>query len=193
MDVDPHRVLDYRQRVLEPQGEARSGAFADALLAATADAIGRSGLDPKPIAVPDERKRAFAFDLGMTTVFVELRLVSGGLDGHALGVSLIVPAHLDEPRAQACSYELLRRQLAPDADAWTLGSWMPIPRRDGRPGFGLTHGLTVPLALADPEMAPELADAAARMVDQVRAWFDEGAPTPLPLPLPAGPRARLIA
>jgi hypothetical protein len=193
MDVAPDRVLGYRQRVLQPQAEARSGTFADTLFAATADAIGRGRLDPKPVDLPDEEKRVFAVDLGITAGFLEVRFIRGGLDGHALGVSLIVPVNLDEPRARACSYELLRRQLAPGAGAWTLGSWMPIPNRDGRPIFGLTHGLTLPLALADPDMAPELADAAAHMVDGTRFWLDDGAPTPLPRPAPAGARERLVA
>ena len=45
---------------------------------------------------------------------------------------------------------------------------MPIPRHDGRPGFGLTHGLFLPLALAEPDMGPEVADALARTIEVVR-------------------------
>ena len=44
MDVSPDPVLTYRDRVLGPGTAAREGAFADALQAATTDAIERTGL-----------------------------------------------------------------------------------------------------------------------------------------------------
>jgi hypothetical protein len=194
MLVPPDHVLSYRERVLRPQAEARSGAFAADLLAATIDAIELSGLGTAPRRLDDGLRIVFAVDLGVRHGFLEVGPIRGAVDAHSLCVALVVPGNLTEPHAQACNQELLRRQLAPDADAWTLGSWMPIQHREYGPGYGLTHGIFVPLALAEPEMGPEVASAAARTVDLVRTWFDEGAPARVPMPLPqAPPRERLVA
>ena len=71
---------------------------------------------------------------------------------------------------------------------------MPIPRRDGRPGFGLTHGLFLPLALAEPGMGLEVADAIGRTVELVQKWFEDGAPAPVHLEIAApGAPGRLVA
>jgi hypothetical protein len=177
MDLDPHSVLGYRDRVLRPQAEGRAGAFAEALLAGTADAIEHSGLGLMRQRQAHD-KVVFGVDVGPTLGYLEVGLIRGPIDAHALAVAISLPGHLAESRAHACSHELILRHLAPGAGAWTLGSWMPLPRRDGRPGFGLTHGLFVPLALAEPAMVPELAEAAARSVDLVQTWFDDGAPAP---------------
>ena len=71
---------------------------------------------------------------------------------------------------------------------------MPHARHDDLPGYGLSHALLLPLALAEPDMGPEIADAAARLVDLLRSWLHERAATPITAPHPhAGARARLIA
>jgi len=194
MDVTPARVLEYHERVLRPQADARLGAFADDLLATTADAIERNGVGFRPHRRPDGRRVAFAVDLNLTLGILEVGLVRGDVDAHALGVALNLEGNASQARAEAWSHELLRRQLTPGADTWTLGSWTPFPRHDDRPGFGISHAFFVPLALAEPDMGPEIADATARLVDLVRAWFDERAPAPIAAPHPhGGARARLVA
>jgi hypothetical protein len=181
MDVPPDAVFAYRERVLRPQGEARAGAFAQKLLVDTTEAIEQSGLGLMPRRADDGRKVTFAVDLGPTAGFLEVGLIKGAVDAHALCVAVSLPGHLTEERAHACAFELLRRQLVPGAETWTVGSWMPLASRDGRPGFGLTHGLFVPLALAEPDLGREIAGAVARTVDLVQAWFEAGAPAPVPL------------
>jgi hypothetical protein len=194
MDVPPARVLGYHARVLRPQAEARSGAFADALLAATTDAIGRSGLGHLPQRRPDARSVLFGVDLNLTLGHLEVALIDGAVAADALVLALIIPGQLSEARAQTVSHDLLRRQLAPGADTWTLGPWMPLAHRDGRPGFRLTGALLMPLALAEPDMGTELADAAARAVALVQTWFGEISPAPFSMPLPTEtPRERLLS
>ncbi len=194
MDVAPDRVLGYGAHSLRPQAEARVGTFAKDLLAATSEAVERNGVGFRPQHRSDGRRIAFGVELNLMLGILEVGLVSGEVDAHALGVALTIEGTLAEARAQACSHELLQRQLAPGADAWTLGSWTPHARHDDRPGFGLSHALLLPLALAEPDMGPEIADAAARLVDVVRTWLDDGAAAPITAPHPhAGARARLIA
>jgi len=194
MDTAPDPVFGYRERVLRPRAAAREGAFADALLDATAAEIERTELGLLPQRQPDGRKVTFAVDLGPTLGFLEVGLIRGPVDAHSLGVVLTVPGHLAEDRAHACAHELLRRQLASRSDAWTLGSWAPIPRRDGRPGHGLNHGLFLPLALAEHDMGAEIADAAARAVESVLTWFEDGAPATVATPvLHTDTRTRLLA
>ena len=194
MDVTPDPVLSYRDRVLRPGAAERDGAFADALLAATTDAIERSGLGLMPRRHADDGPITFAVDVGPTLGYLEVGLIDGPVDARSLGVVLTVPGHLTEARGEACGFELLLRQLAPGATDWVLGSWVPVPRRDGRPGFGLNHGLFLPLALAPADIGPEVAAAAARTVETVRAWFEDGAPAPVAVP-DAAPDAsrRLVA
>jgi len=97
------------------------------------------------------------------------------VDVRSLAVALTVHGHLAEARAHAICAELLERQLAPGAPAWTLGSWSPIAHRDGRPGFGLTHGLFLPLATAHPSMGRALGSAATHAAASLQGWFEEGA------------------
>ena len=192
MDVSPDPVLTYRDRVLRPGTAAREGAFADALLAATAEAIERTGLGLMPRRPSDDGPITFAVDLGPTLGYLEVGLLGGPVDARSLVVVLTVPGHLTEARAEACGQELLLRQLAPNAAAWTLGSWMPAPRRDGRPGFGLEHGLFLPLALAEADIGPEIAAAASRTVETIRAWFEDGAPASVEVPVTATEAARRV-
>ena len=92
----------------------------------------------------------------------------------SLAVALTLHGHAAEAHAHAVCAELLERQLATGAPAWTLGSWMPIARRDGRPGFGLTHGLFLGLATPHPSMGRALGSAATHAVASLRGWFEEG-------------------
>ena len=192
MDVSPDPVLTYRDRVLRPGASERDGAFADALLSATTNAIERSGLGLMPQRHTDDGPIAFAVDVGPTLGYLEVGLINGAVDARSLGVVLTVPGHLIEARAQACGFELLLRQLAPDATDWVLGSWAPVPRRDGRPGFGINHGLFLPLALAPADIGPEIAAAAARTVETVRVWFEDGAPAPVAVPVNATETGRRV-
>ena len=194
MDVTPSRVLHYRERVLHPQADARVGIFATTLLADTSEAIERNGVGFMPQRRPDGRRVAFGVDLNMTLGILEVGLVRGAVDAHALGVALNLEGHGSEARARACSHELLGRQLTPGADTWTLGSWTPLQRRDDLPGFGVSHAFFVPLALAEPDMGPEIAHATAGLVELVRTWLDEGAPARINAPRTnGGARARLVA
>jgi len=99
-------------------------------------------------------------------------LIDGSVDVRSLAVALTVHGNLPEARAHAVCTELLERQLAPGAPAWTLGSWSPIAHRAG-PGFGLTHGLFVPVATAHPSMGRALGSAATHAVASLRRWFEE--------------------
>jgi hypothetical protein len=193
MDVVPDPVFGYRDRVLRPQAATRGGAFADELLDATTAAIERTGLGLTPQLHPDGYKVTFAVDLGLTLGVLEVGFLDGPVDSRSLCVVLTVPGHLGDARAHACCHELLGRQLAPDAAAWTLGSWAPVPRRDGRPGLGLNHGLFVPLALAEADLGPDIAGAASRSVEVVRNWFAAGAPAPVAAVLRRDSSARLVA
>jgi len=193
MDISPDPVLTYRDRVLRPGASERDGAFAAALLAGTADAIERSGLGLMPQRPTDDGPIAFAVDVGPTLGFLEVGVINGAVDARSLGVVLTVPGHLSVARARACGSQLLLRQLAPNATDWVLGSWAPVPRRDGRPGFGINHGLFLPLALAPAGIGPEVADAAARTVETVRAWFEDGAPAPVAVPVTAAEAGRRVA
>lgn len=192
MDVSPDPVLTYRDRVLRPGATERDGAFADALLAATTDAIERCGLGLMPQRNTDDGPTTFAVDVGPTLGYLEVGLINGAVDARSLCVVLTVPGQVTEARARACGFELLLRQLAPDATDWVLGSWAPVPRRDGRPGFGINYGLFLPLALAPADIGPEIAAAAARTVEPVREWFEDGAPVPAPVPVTSTETARRV-
>jgi hypothetical protein len=150
-------------------------------------AVERDGLGSAAHRHPDGYKISFAVDVGLTVAMLEVGLIRGPVDVRSLAVALTLHGHAAEAHAQAVCAELLERQLALGALAWTLGSWMPIARRDGRPGFGLTHGLFLPLATAHPSMGSALGSAATHVVASLRGWFERGASQD------SGLRGRLVA
>lgn len=191
-DTPPDPVFGYRERVLRPLAAEREGAFATALLHATVDALESAGVGLLAHRRDDGLKTTFLVDLGPIVGRLEVGVLGGPVDARSLVTALVVDGQLDEGRAWACAAELLRRQLAPGSDVWTMGSWMPMPRFDDRPGLGVTQGLFVPLALASADLGPELATAAAGTVGLVRTWLAEGAPARvITEAVPAG--ARLVA
>jgi hypothetical protein len=174
MDVAPSAVLGFRERLLEPRLEAQGEGFGPALMEDAVAAVERDGLGLMPQRHPDGFKVTFAVDVGPTLALLEVGLIRGSADVRSLAVALTLHGHLSEGRAHAICAELLERQLAPGAPAWTLGSWSPIARRDGRPGFGLTHGLFLPLATAHPTMGRALGSAAGHAVASLQRWLAEG-------------------
>lgn len=123
---------------------------------------------------PDGYKVSFAVDVGPTLAILEVGVMRGSVDVRSLAVALTLHGHLPAARAHAVCAVLLARRIAPGATAWTLGSWSPIARRDGGPGFGLTHGLFLPLATAHPGMGRALGSAATLAVASLRGWLEEG-------------------
>jgi hypothetical protein len=173
MDVGPSAVLGFGDRLLKPHLEAQGTGFGQALMDEAVAAVERDGLGSAAHRHPDGYKVSFAVDVGPTVAILEVALINGSVDVRSLAVALTVHGHLPEARAHAVCTELLERQLAPGAPAWTLGSWSPIAHHDG-PGFGLTHGLFLPLATAHPSMGRALGSAATHAVASLRGWFEEG-------------------
>jgi hypothetical protein len=174
MDVAPSAVLELRERLLKPHLEAQGEGFGRALLDDAVTAVERDGLGLMPQRHPDGHKVSFAVDVGLTVAMLEVGLIRGPVDVRSLAVALTLHGHAAEAHAHAVCAELLERQLALGAPAWTLGSWMPIAHRDGRPGFGLTHGLFLPVATAHPSMGHALGSAAGHAVALLRGWLEEG-------------------